>query len=361
MNIGLPKIDITFKGLGSSAVERGKSGVAVLVIRDDTDKTFNYKTYLSIADLTATEIAKYTAENVQLIKDVLENIPSKVIVYRVDLEGVIADAFDEIKAIIPMNSWIAVASDKAEDQTALATWVKAVVTNDKKRYKALVYKNVADDMHIVNFTNEKVTFNDARGTKTGDDALAYILGYLAAVPLTMSAIAKPLTKLKLVVEPDDLEAAVNAGELTLFNDEGEVYIARGVNSLTTIGDGQNDEMKFIHVVEVMDLIYSDIFSTWKNGYRGVYPNELDNQMLLISAINTYLNSLEGMLDGNFANRVYIDVKAQRAANVTKYSQEIVNKWDDNEVMQKTVSTFVFLESNIKILGTAEDMHLGIFM
>lgn len=361
MNIGLPKIDITYKGLGTSAIQRGKRGIAVLVIRDDTDKTFTSAEYFSIEDINKTEISKYTPENVQFIKDVLEGMPSKVLVFRVDVAGELATILSEMKASIPMNCWIGIVSAVTDDHSALSTWVKASVLNDKKCYKAIVYKALGDDTSVVNFTNVKVTFNDDRNEKTGDEAIPYLIGYLAGIPLTMSAIAKALTKFKSVIEPTDLEAAVNNAEFVLYNDESEVYVARGVNSLKTAGADKTDEMKFIHVKEIMDLIYTDFYVAWKKNYKGKYPNTLDNQMLLIGALNAYLKSLKGILDNQFDNRVYIDVATQRLANEVKYGKAEVNTWSDEKMLQMTVSTSVFLSARIKILGITEDIFLKIFM
>ncbi len=52
VNIGLPKLDIVFKGLGVSAIQRGEKGVAVLIIRDDTDTSPDFQTYRTLADIT---------------------------------------------------------------------------------------------------------------------------------------------------------------------------------------------------------------------------------------------------------------------------------------------------------------------
>ena len=36
-NIGLPKIDVVFKSLAVSSIERSSKGIAVLIIKDDTE------------------------------------------------------------------------------------------------------------------------------------------------------------------------------------------------------------------------------------------------------------------------------------------------------------------------------------
>lgn len=364
-DLGMPKIEIIFKGLGVSAVQRGQKGLAVLIVKDDTDKTFTFKEYRSIEDLTSEEQAKYTPENIVLIKDVLEGSPKKLIIARMDkTEGVLSDLLAGIKGKVEMNCWIALADGTQQEQDDLVSFVKYNVLNNKKRYKALVYKAAtSDDMHIINYTNETVEFKGERGKRPGGEAISYLLGYLAGLSLDMSAIAKPLQKFEKVVEPADLDEAINSGEFILYNDEGEVRVARAVNSLVTTGEGVTDDMKFILITEVMDLIYTDIYTTWKKFYKGKYKNYLDNQMLLIGAINSYFTEIanELLLDPNFPNKSMVDIEAQRRANIPKYGEEEVGKWDNDKIMEMTVGTNVFLTGNIKVLNAMEDFKFIISM
>lgn len=363
-DIGMPKIEIIFKGLGASAVQRGSKGLTVLIIKDDTDKTFTFKEYRSIEDLTSEELGLYTEKNVTYIKDVLEGSPRKLIIARMDEEGILADLLKEIKGKVEMNCWIGIADGQQQDQDDLVSFVKSSVTNDKKRYKALVYKaTTSDHGHVINYTNEKIRFKDNRKDQLGKEALPFLLGYLGGLSLDMSAIAKPLQKFENVVEPDDLDKAVNNGEFVLYNDEGEVRVSRGVNSLVTTGQDITDDMKFILVTEVMDLMYSDIHTTWRKHYRGKYKNFLDNQMLLIGAINAYFAAAAGelLLDPNFPNKSMVNITQQRLANIPKYGEVEVASWDDDKAMEMTVGTNVFLTANTKILNAMEDFKFNIFL
>jgi len=362
--IGTPSINIIFKGLGVSAVSRGKKGVAILLIKDDTNKTFTFAEYRSSADLTSTEIAKYTATNLQYIKDALEGTPLKLIVARMDIAGVLADLLTAVRGKAPRNCWIGIATAATADHDALVSFVKAENTNNKKRYKALVFNaTTPDHMHIVNFANAKVTFSDSRGQQTGEKAVSYLLGYLAGLPLTMSAIAKVLGKFSNVEEPADLAAAVNLGKFMLYSEDGQVKVSRAVNSLVTTAQDVTDDMKFIIIIESMDLIFCDIYDTWNNSFKGKYKNYADNQLLLVGAIKAYFEGLENdlILDPNYDNTAEIDIEAQRLLNIPKYGEEVVNGWDDNKAMTMTVGTQVLLKGSIKILNATEDFTFNIFM
>ncbi|MGB6128823.1 MAG: phage tail sheath protein [Psychrilyobacter sp.] len=363
-NNGMPKLEIIFKGLGVSAVKRGERGTAVLILVDDTTKDYLVK-YKSIEDFTTEEQAKFEPEHVLFIKDALEGIPLELYVATTAKETTdLATTLLRLKGAIPRNSWVGIASSVQTNQDDLITWVKAQRKNNKKRYKAITYKGTTtDDMGIVNVTTEKVTFKDDRGEVTGDNAIPFLLGYLAGLPLSMSAIAKPLTKFKCVTEPDEKDDAISTGEFILFNDEGIVKVARGVNSLVTLGQDVTLEMTHINTVEKMDLIYCDIYNAWNDNFKGKYDNFLDNQMLLFSAINAYLGliALDKILDPTFDNRVELYLEKQKLANYPKYGKEVVDKWSDIKIMQMTVLTNVYPRTNIKITGIMEDFFMDIFM
>jgi hypothetical protein len=360
-DIGLPNISILFSGLGSSAVTRGSQGVALIIIKDDTVKTFDFATYTSVADLTTAELAKYTATNLAYINDTLLGIPTKVIVARMDVVGVLADLL--VKIMAKTFDWIGIAEGTPTEQLALSTWVKAVNLTMGKRFKAVVYNVIAADMHVVNFVNTFVTYTDTRGLVTGDKYIARLVGFLAGLSLLRSAISYTFTDLSGVVEPVDNEIAVNDGEFVLFADNGVIKPARGNNSLTTIGSGITDDMKYITIVETMDLIYLDIYSTWQGSYKGLYKNTADNQHLLVSAINSYFRILEqgSLLDDAYDNLAAINTTVQRTANIPKYGDVVVAAWTDSKVNEMPVGTNIYLVANVKIPNCMEDINLTIYM
>lgn len=361
-NNGLPKLELAFKGLGVTAIKRGEKGYAVLILEDDTEGEPKKK-YATISEFTSEEQAKFKAENIEYIKDALEGTPLALYVFKLGAEGVLADLLNKIKGIIPRNSWIGTPSATAKNHTDLVTFIKGENKNNKKRYKAIVYKaTTPDDMHIVNQTNTKVVFPDERGEKEGNAAIPYLIGYYAGLSMMMSGIAKPL-KFKSVTEPEEIETAISNGEHILFNDEGLVKVARAVNSLVTLGQDVIEDMTYINTVEKMDLMFCDILTAWENNYKGKYPNILDNQMLLISAINGYFKTVsrDYILDPNFDNKSQVDIEAQKLANYPKYGEEAVKAWDDSYAMKMTVGTKVFLKGNIKITGIMEDFFFDIFM
>lgn len=361
MTVTMPNIDVTFKQLAASLVDRSERGYAILIIRDDTDKTFSYKEYSILTDV---DEADYTEENYQYIKDIFEFAPYKVSIIRIDATGspsapAITTAFPLVLENVK-TGWITIADGTSEDFTALTSWVKSQITL-KKTYKAVVYNATGpDEKHIVNFVNSNVTFADSRGEETGEKYCPSLIGILAKCNVTRGSNYFKCTNLVRVTEVADRNVSLAAGKFILIND-GDVKIARGINSLTTTnGTTTTDDMKEIEVVEAMDLIQDDISDTFKNTYLGGYKNKYDNQILFISAVNGYFKNLTGtdVLDSEYSNLADIDVEAQRAAWIATGKSEAA-EWTDLQVRLNTYKRSLFLKANVKILQSMVDLNFVI--
>lgn len=356
MAIGLPTIDVVFTGKANSAVSRSSKGVACLVITDVTkeNKTAVYK------DFTEVVAEDYTAENLKIIEDVFISEIAKLIVIRMTEE----ETFASVKSLVTKDvNWIAIVSDQATEQKAVADFVKAENKKRVRRLKAVCYKLdvTTDDMHVVNFYNDTVT-------RTGQSAIAghlylgRLLGILAGCRLDQSVTYKELADLESVVEVADIDEAIGEGKFLLFNDDDMVRIARGVNSLQKNDKEHTEDMKFITIVEGMDLMYEDIVKTFKETYIGKFKNSYDNQVLFMSAVNSYFRSLAGdeVLDPNFDNAVEVDVETQREMWISNGTIE-AEKWTEKEVKNMTFRTNVYLKAKVKFLNAIEDLDFIVEM
>lgn len=352
--IKLPSIEVTFKQLAGTLIERSARGIAILIIRDDTDETA-YKEYSAV---TAAEkdTAKYTEENLQYIRDMFTFALNKVCVVRIASGGLLADALDIVERNIK-TGWVTVADGEEADWTSLASWTKSMELTGKT-YKSVVYKAAAPDCkHVVNFHNDTVTFADARGEQDGASYCPSLIGILASCNVKRGSTYFKCANLARVEEVANGQTAVGAGQFVLFNDMDDVKVALGVNSMTTTdGLTATEDMKYIDTVEVMDLISDDISAVFKNEYLGSYKNNYNNQVLLISAINTYFTQLAGdyILDDKYANRVDVDVEAQRLAWLGTGKAE-AEGWDEQKVKNMAFKRTVFLAADIKINGAMENM------
>lgn len=342
--MGLPNIAINFTQIASTAIARSERGVVCLVVTDST-KTGN-ATYTNIADVKSTD---WTAANIKYIEDALKGGAAKVEVIR----GGSTTFTDGSLNAVNFN-WIA--SPVSGNQSAIVTYVKARnVANAGKKVKAVVFNQKADDKHIVNFTNTKVK-KVGEAEANGETYTPRLAGIFAGLPFTRSATYYDLPDLESVVEPADVNTAIDAGELVIINDYGEPKIARGVNSATTLTATENESVKHVTIVEAMDLMVEDIYSTFKKTYIGKYKNKYANQCLFISAINQYFEQLsrEDVLDPEYDNHAEIDIEAQRLAWITAGTTDAVD-WDEITVKKNSFRTNVYLTGRVKILDAIEDM------
>jgi hypothetical protein len=357
-----PKIEVIFKQLALSAVNRGARGRVGLIIFDDTDKTFTTKTY-KLSSEVEVDNALYTVENAQFIKDCFIGIPASVTVIRADkIDGNIADALTIVKGL--RLDWIGTASEVVTDQTAVSSFIKEQEAL-KKQFKSVVFNpsTTADCKHVVTLANSKVTFTDNRGEKTGNEYVPSLLGIFAGLALNRSATYLQLNNLKSVVEEADIDTSIQAGKLVLFNDDTDIVkISTAVNSLITLDINNTADMTKIEVIEIMDLMYYDIVATFKNSYVGKYKNKTDYQYLFLSAVNSYFETLEGLdlLDNLYDNKAKIDVEAVRLAwlSVGKVEAET---WTEEQVIANAFKNQIFLTADVKILQAMEGLKFVINM
>lgn len=354
-----PTVEVTFRQMATTMIERSERGVAALIIKDTTDNT-EYKEYRDAAALAADE-DKYTTENLQAIRDVLAKAPYKVAVVRAPEQGV-ASAFSVIEEHLTA-CWVAFAKMDAANQTDLIAWAKKK-EQETKSYNALVYKAASpDNKQIVNFTTEKVTFADERGEKSGDAYIPALLGRIAAANIQKSITYGVCEDLIGCTETEDETGAVENGELILSNVGGTVRIVSGCNSLTTLnGKTLTQDMQYIETVEAMQILIDDIRDEWHRNYLGNYRNSYDNQMLFVGAVDGYLAELERIevLDPEYENRAYINAEAQRNAWLSSGHTE-VEQWPDSKVVRTPYKRDVYLAMDIKILGSMENIRLIVNM
>lgn len=352
MAVTLPKILITFIQLATSFIQRSARGIAVLIVRDDTEGSG--KAFFQYGDATQVDDEEFTAANVQYIKDALSYGPLRVSVVKIATTGDLADATD-IFTQYEKTGWVTFAEGKSTDWADLSSWIKAR-EKEYKSWKAVCYNTTPPDcQHIVNLWNEKVTFADDRGEVTGEKYCASLAGLLASCNVEQGATNKLCPNLVRVTVPADPDSVVGAGKFLLINDDDEVRVGVDVNSLTTTnGTTLTEDMKYVETVEAMDMLRDDITATFRDEYLGKYRNSKANQMLFISAVNHYFDTLATaasnyVLNPDHDNKASINVTAQRNAWVGSGKAEAAD-WDDATVMATPFKRMVYLAGDVQILG-----------
>lgn len=364
MAVTLPKIVVEFIQRATSLIARSQRGVAILVIRDATNTESKIKSYTSQPGVIEDK-ALYTPENYAAILDMLSFAPYLSYVVRIGSGDTLSAALELIERNIP-TGWVGIAGATGEDTAALASWIK-----DKEQrytyYRAVVYNASApDSMHVVNFANEKVVFADGRGEQPGEAYIPSLVGLLASCNIKRAATNYLCANLVRVEEVANPDKAVGKGKFILENaGVDEVRVVLGINSMTTTnGTTQTEDMQYIETVEAMDMISDDIRSTFKNEYQGKYKNNLDNQMLFISAINGYFKELSrvgtDVLDREYDNHAEVDVEVQRDTWIASGKEEAA-EWDDDTVRRYSYKRDVFLAGDIKILNAMTSLRFRVNM
>jgi len=351
----MPKIEITFQQLAASFIRRSERGIAVLILRDDTQGSG--RNFFRYGDATQVPEDEFTAANRQYIKDALSFGPLRVSVVKVGTEGTLAQAL-AILVQKEQTGWITVCGGTTQDWSDLSSWIKAR-EKEQKSWKAVCYNAAAPDcMHIVSLVNPKVTFADGRGQVEGSQYTPSLTGILAACNVLRGATGYVCGNLATVEEPEDLDGAVGAGKFVLVNEDDQVKVGVDVNSMTTVnGSTQTEDMKYIETVEAMDLMRDDISSTFRKDYRGMYKNTTANQMLFLAAVNGYFRDLgdENVLDPTYDNAAGVDVASQRNAWIDSGKAEAAG-WDEGKVISTPYKRKVFLGGDVKILGSMTDLR-----
>ncbi len=353
--MGRPVIDIIFKQKAITAIKRSQLGIVGFIVKEAT-KNWVRKEYKNITEV---EESDYTAATFKLVKDCFEYTPAKVIVFNVK-DGTLANTL-KLVAQERIN-WLGLGYDgKTADTATLVSWIKSM-RKAGKTYKAVVHKATKpDNKGIVNLMNDKVTFVDDRGEQAGWQYVASILGMLAGLPMTISATSFLCGNLKEVSMFDDIDDVIDKGGFCLLKDEGDIRVARACTSLQEITQDETEDMKDIIIIESMDLMRDDIYSTFKT-WIGKYKNVYDNQVLFFSSINAYFKELarEYILDKNYDNYAEVDIEAQRLAWLSVGKTE-VEDWEDEKVKKTSFKKKVFMKAQIKILNAVEDFKFTINM
>lgn len=346
-----PRVSVTFTELGISAITRGDKGTVALIVRDSAELA---PFALTQASQTPEALGK---ENQDYIKRTFLGYvspPKKVIVYVMGPDGKLSEAMDYMAAQV--FDYICGPADCAAEEAAdIASWVKSQRLNNGAKFKAVLPNHRADNYAIVNFTGDAMT--DGATVWATAAYCSRIAGLLAGTPMKISATYAPLPELSdcARLTKDEADEAVGNGELSLRWDGRKVKLNRAVTSLVTTSQGMLDSFKKIKIVEIMDLIRTDIMATAEDEYVGKYANSYDNKMLLVAAIRGYFMGLEqsGLVQPGYT--VDIDVEKQE--------QYLVSRGVDTEAMSETelreadTGSHVFLKVRCKILDAIEDIDV----
>ena len=360
--MGLPSIEIIFKTLGITAIRRSSRGIVALILEDATHASVTNPIVMrGVNDIPKT-LSADNQEQIELAFRGGVNPPKRIMAYVIAPAGEGAADYSDAQNYLETAQWdyLAVPQIAADKVNAMATWVKGLRDTKDIRVKAVLPDCEADHEGIINFITDDIKVGAT--TYTTAQYCARIAGILAGNPLTISSTFQVLPEVDDVPHwtRDEFDLAIDAGELCLMHDGEKVKITRGVNSLTTFTSDKGEAFSKIKIVDILDLIHRDIKRTAEDYYIGKLPNDYDHKILLVTAVNAYLETLEneGLLDRR-KNRIDVDAEAHRLYLEGKgLSTEDMTL---QQLREANTGAQVFLAGSCKPLDAMEDIKLTLFI
>lgn len=363
--MGLPNIFIEFSKKAVTAIQSGALGVVGIILRDAKNRG---AMVLRGVDEIPTGDSAFSEANTAYIARAFMGAPSKVIVYTI---STVAEDYSEAFKYFgnqKVNYLVGAPDMTTEEALAFATWIAGIRKNTIRRPVAVLPNTAGDSRAVVNFcvvnATEDSKIEVGKDQFTEAEYCSRIAGLLAGMDLKVSATFKPLNEVTAIpsAEEDEVDEAVDAGKLVLYNDGERIVIARGVNSLSTVTEVETEDLKKIKISAIQDLIETDIYSTINGSYIGNYPNSYDNKCLLITAIKGYLKGLEATEGGKGylkagSSSVEINVARQK-----QYLESIgvdTSNMDAQAIKEANTGSHVFLKGTISILDAIEDVEIFI--
>lgn len=360
--IDLPNIDIIFQQKAVTAVQRSERGVLCIILRDAQQnigiKKFVYKRG---SDVTKTD---YTDANYTALMRAFDVAVNKVYVLRCDDLVEMADIAKELDKI----KFNYICTNVKELQDKLVTDVVQRNVDNKGHKCCCVVANPtqADSKYVIQVKGTGGTLK-AGGTVKAEDYVIRVASTLCNLPMNRSLTYYVFEDLaswddSYITTEAPIGDWISKGWLTLINDDDEVKCGRAINSLTTFTSTDTEDMSHIIIVEAMNLIIEDIYTTFKDYYVGKYKNTLSNQRLFITSVNSYFRQLmrEEVLDDSYDNQCYIDIESQRLA-WTSIGKTEAEDWSNAKVQEMTFRTYVYLGGDVKISDAMEDLKFLILL
>ncbi|MBE3576879.1 MAG: phage tail sheath family protein [Limnochordales bacterium] len=121
----------------------------------------------------------------------------------------------------------------------------------------------------------------------------FIAGLIAGQRLAESITYAvcPFTDVKPRLTDSQIREALNSGSLVLVHDGEKVKVEQGINTLTSLREGQNRQWRKIRAIRVMDAINADLLKTASDNYIGKVVNNDDGKLALINACKQYMDQL----------------------------------------------------------------------
>lgn len=355
MGLGLPSFSMIFTGKAVSAVERSARGIVAVVLTDDTEGGKELNIFKKVDEV---DFEHWTQKNYGYLKLIFAGAPTTVIAVRRGSDAELSATLKKIKNL--KWNYLTIPGLPASDTATVSAWIKQYRDDERKTFKAVLANCAADHEGIINFTTDNVTSTITSAKHSAAEYCARIAGVLAGLSLARSSTYYALDDVSEAETPDNADERINDGELVIVFDGQRFKIGRGVNSLVTFTAEKTEDVRFIKIVEGMDLYMDDIRETYEENYVGKIINDYDGKQMFVAAVGAYHKGLLGnVLDSSYDNTVGVDIEAQRTYLESRGAD--TSEMDDIAIAKANTGTKVFIKSNIKFVNAMEDLKMSVNM
>ena len=261
------------------------------------------------------------------------------------------------------NGWMVAPQITTEaENKILCDFIKTQRNEEDYPIKGVVYNYEADNEAIVNFTGDNL------GIPSNEYCLdvACVLCTLGANESITDHVAKNITGCDVKSSAD---ASIQNGELFIVYNGLNYVFTNGVNSLKTIPKGHSEDYTHIRVVEVIDMIKSDVYTILHQKYIGKEGNSYSNRRTLVATLDSYLNSTKGYLSNDEPSKAELDVEATR--DYLEKNELISKEWltandyddiedvPDDVILKQKLGTHVFVKLILYVMDTMEQIEVKI--
>lgn len=361
--IDLPDINIIFTQKAVTAVQRSERGVLCVIMRDEQQTTGIKKfVYKRGSDVVKTD---YTEANYTALMRAFDVAVNKVYVLRCEEDTSLVSITDIAKELDKIKfNYVCTNAKDLQDKLVTDVIQRNADNQGHKCCCVVTNPTQADSKYVIKLKGEKGILKSG-GEVKAEDYVIRIASTLCNLPMNRSLTYYVFEDLAswddtYITTEAPIGDWISKGWLTLINDDDEVKCGRAVNSLITFTSTDTEDMSHIIIVEAMNMIIEDIYTTFKDYYVGKYKNTLSNQRLFITSVNSYFRQLmrEEVLDDSYDNHCYIDVDSQRLA-WTSIGKTEAEDWSNSKVENMTFRTYVYLGGNAKISDAMEDLRFEI--
>lgn len=353
------KIVFKVEALATSAVSRATKGTLILVIDDENVQGLH--TYTKFKQVTD----NYEDTNLAYIRKAFADYRVKkvMVVAGHDADNGIVGSIDTTLALLNKvceNGWLVCPqADQDPEKEKIVDFVKTQRNDEDYPLKAVVYNYSADTEGVVNFTAKDLT--DAKGNPiSSQDYLVDVASYLCTLGANEGITNHTALNTVTCDTKTDNDACVANGELFLYNNGINIVYSRGVNSKTTIKDKESIALTKIRVVEVLDMVKSDIRTIMNEKYIGKLGNSYANRKTVINTLNNYLGTLtnEGYLSNDVDDPSYAELNAEATRNFLEEQQGIdTDEMTDEDVLKARLGSYMFIKVVLKVMDVIEDLEI----